>query len=340
MDARKSSRVRWLDYVKVIACILVVLGHFFQSMTKAGILPVNDLYQWFNTTIYYFHVELFFICSGYLYQRFSKVNSVRSWILNVRKKAVALGVPYIAFTTVTWLLKTVFSDSVNDQIGGLWTTLLLKPTSPYWYLYALFFIFLVMPTFGGTREATIGLGIAFAAKLIACAWGDHITINAFAYLLADLIWFVLGMCIECYDIRLTGRKRGAEIVGVVFLLLSIWVFYFGIENRLVTSAIGVLACASIIMLTAENEEVIGKCWLIRLLSHYTMPIYLMHTLFAAPTRSLLLRLGVTNSIVHVVIGICISLAGPMIAARIMELLKYPEFLIYPEKVVRGNSKVH
>ena len=55
------TREKWVDGVKVIACILVVLGHFFQSMTKANILPENDLYEWFNTTIYYFHVPLFFI---------------------------------------------------------------------------------------------------------------------------------------------------------------------------------------------------------------------------------------------------------------------------------------
>ena len=30
------TREKWVDDVKVIACILVVLGHFFQSMTKAA----------------------------------------------------------------------------------------------------------------------------------------------------------------------------------------------------------------------------------------------------------------------------------------------------------------
>lgn len=107
------TREKWVDDVKVIACILVVLGHFFQSMTKANILPENNLYGWFNTTIYYFHVPLFFICSGYLYQKYSKVNSVDGWCKNVAKKALALGVPYLTFSTATWLLKTMFADSVN-----------------------------------------------------------------------------------------------------------------------------------------------------------------------------------------------------------------------------------
>ena len=168
MNEKAAVKVRekWVDDVKVIACILVVLGHFFQSMTKANIMPENDLYNWFNTTIYYFHVPLFFICSGYLYQKYSKVNSVGSWYRNVAKKALALGVPYATFTTATWVLKKVFSSSVNDQIGGLSDTLLIHPTAPYWYLYALFFIFLVTPTFSGGKVATLGLMFALSSKFL------------------------------------------------------------------------------------------------------------------------------------------------------------------------------
>ena len=158
------TREKWVDDVKVIACILVVLGHFFQSMTKANILPENNLYGWFNTTIYYFHVPLFFICSGYLYQKYSRVNSVGSWRRNVAKKILALGVPYVTFTTAVWVLKKVFSSSVNDQIGGLGDTLFFHPTAPYWYLYALFFIFLVTPTFNSVKAAAVGLVVALAAK--------------------------------------------------------------------------------------------------------------------------------------------------------------------------------
>ena len=165
------TREKWVDDVKVIACILVVLGHFFQSMTKANILPENDLYKWFNTTIYYFHVPLFFICSGYLYQKYSRVNSVGSWRRNVAKKILALGVPYVTFSTATWVLKKVFSSSVNDQIGGLGDTLLFHPASPYWYLYALFSIFILTPTFKSVKMAVGGLVVAIAMKTIVLSGG-------------------------------------------------------------------------------------------------------------------------------------------------------------------------
>jgi fucose 4-O-acetylase-like acetyltransferase len=196
-QAAVRTREKWVDDVKVIACILVVLGHFFQSMTKANILPENNLYKWFNMTIYHFHVPLFFICSGYLYQKYSKVNDFKSWKKNVSKKELALGVPYVTFSTATWVLKTVFSGSVNKQADSLFSTLVLSPSAPYWYLYALFFIFLVTPTFSTVKMTVIGLAVAVVAKVyiltgggyrniccinhplkrnLVCAWNEHLCI--------------------------------------------------------------------------------------------------------------------------------------------------------------------
>ena len=170
----EKKRDCWVDNVKVVACILVVLDHFFQNMVKAGIITDNYLYQWFNTTIYYFHVPLFFICSGYLYQKYSRVDSVGGWVRNVLKKGLAFGIPYFAFSTITWVLKTVFSESVNQQIDGLVGTLFLYPTSPYWYLYCLFFIFVVTPTFASKKTSLIGLIIALAMKLVSLAGGTSV----------------------------------------------------------------------------------------------------------------------------------------------------------------------
>lgn len=82
---KNNTRIVWVDNVKVIACILVALGHFYQSMTQANILNVSDLYLWFNKTIYYFHVPLFFICSGYLYQKHTRVDNFKSWTKNMLK---------------------------------------------------------------------------------------------------------------------------------------------------------------------------------------------------------------------------------------------------------------
>lgn len=328
------TREKWVDDVKVIACILVVLGHFFQSMTKANILPENDLYGWFNTTIYYFHVPLFFICSGYLYQKYSKVNSVDSWCKNVAKKALALGIPYATFTTATWVLKKVFSSSVNDQIGGLGDTLLLHPTAPYWYLYALFFIFLVTPTFSSVKSAAVGLIVALAAKVLILTGGGY-SVYAVSTVLSNEIWFVIGMSICSFNVQLKGRKIQGTIFGLLFVILSIVVYTAKISGSAISFAIGLLACVAVIMMVAGFEEKFERG--MKLLAKYTMPIFLMHTLFAAPLRSILMKIGIENAVIHVVLGLVISFAGPIIAAWIMKKTKWLEFFLYPDKFIRKVS---
>lgn len=325
-----KTREKWVDDIKVIACILVVLGHFFQSMTKANILPENDLYKWFNTTIYYFHVPLFFICSGYLYQKYSKVTSVGNWYRNIVKKVLALGVPYATFTTATWVLKKVFSSSVNDQIGGLRETLFLHPTAPYWYLYALFFIFLITPTFNSVKAAAVGLVVALAAKGLILTGGDGV--YAVSTVLSNEIWFVLGMSICVFNVQLKGRRIQGTICGALFVILSVVVYRAKISGGVIPFAMGLLACVAVILMVAGAERRFGRG--MDILAKYTMPIFLMHTLFAAPMRSVLLKLGIGSSVIHVVLGLGISFLGPIIAAWIMKKTKWLEFFLYPNKFLK------
>lgn len=334
------NRVHWVDEVKVLACMLVVLGHFLQSMTMSGILPANALYRWFNQMVYYFHVPLFFICSGYLYQRCSRVNDARSWLRNVAHKALALGVPYFVFSTITWALKAMNADAVNDPVGGLADALFVQPLSPYWYLYTLFFIFVVTPTFQNVRQAWIGLVVAMAVKVVSTIVGDTIGIYAISTVLGYEIYFVLGMCISRWDVRHEERSRGVRfygiVSGVVFLAGSVVAFSREHTAVFIPFVLSLLACTAVIALMAQNESMIWQHRNVRVLSKYTLPIYLMHTLFAAPVRIVLMRVGILNAAVHVIVGLTISIAGPMIAAEIMHRLHYPEFLLYPSRFIKNR----
>lgn len=332
----QREREIWIDNVKVIACILVVLGHFFQSMTKAGVLPANNLYQWFNQTIYYFHVPLFFICSGYLYQKLSSVNNIHSWCRNILKKLLVLGVPYFTFSFATWLLKTVFSGSVNSESGGLLDTLFVHPSSPYWYLYALFFLFLITPTFRNKTMAVIGLAVALALKVLGIIGGGY-GVQVISYILSNEIWFVIGMCLSVFEFKkylLKNSLIAPIAAGLVFTLLSVLVYVFGIDYGMISFLLGLLACFSVVTLMAKIYENRGQSAVFGILAKYTMPIFLMHTLFAAPLRTVLFKIGIQNAVIHVILGIAISFIGPMIAAKIMKKLKWAEFFLYPGKFIK------
>lgn len=337
MDAHKRREI-WVDNVKVIACILVVLGHFFQSMTTAGIIAENDLYLWFIRTVYYFHVPLFFICSGYLYQRNSEVNTIRAWKENICKKVVSLGVPYFVFSFATWLLKTVFSSSVNTEVGGLTDSLLLHPISPYWYLYALFILFLVTPTFRNRQMAAAGMTIAVAMKMIAVIpSGGGYSVPAITYLLSDEIWFVLGMCLNgvswrnCLCTRKLLWKRLSGILIVIFIMASVFVYACDIELPGLDFLLGLAACAAVIMTVMYIFQENVQNRLFGCFARYTLPIFLMHTIFASMVRIVLMKAGVSFRLTHVLVGIMASFAGPIVAMKVMSRLRIT-WLILPEPI--------
>ena len=78
--------------------MLVLLGHLMQSMDSGEIIPKEGFNNWFNQTVYYFHVPLFFIYSDYFHQKLSRIDSGPDWFKNVLRKLLNLGVPYVSFT--------------------------------------------------------------------------------------------------------------------------------------------------------------------------------------------------------------------------------------------------
>lgn len=335
-----AEREKWIDWVKAFACILVVLGHFFQSMVMANILPDNMLYHIENDTLYLFHVPLFFICSGYLYQRRSRVDSLRSWMANIGRKALNLGVPYFVFSIATWLLKKIFSGAVNTEAQGLVDTLFLHPSSPYWFLYALFFIFLITPTFGSAQMTGIGLGAAVAMKALALA-GVKTGIQPLDYLLGNEIWFVLGMLLS----RLNWKEKAGGVKGVCWAALGLAFLVSSVvlhgENGVspwIGFVLGLAACFAVMGCVICLEKTGRKLPLLDALVPYTFPVFVMHTLSAAPVRALLQKVGVSSPLLHIPIGLAASFAVPIILAILMKKLVWPEFILYPGKFLKGNRR--
>ena len=108
-----------------------------------------------------------------------------------------------------------------------------------------------------------------------------------------------------------------------------------ISGNVVSFAMGLLACVAVIMMVAGFEKKFGRG--MDFLANYTMPIFLMHTLFAAPLRSVLMKVGIENAVVHVVLGLGISFAGPIIATWIMKKTKWLEFFLYPVDYIKRNK---
>ena len=339
MNSRSLKREIQIDNIKLFACIFVVLGHFFQSMVKAGIMPESASYLWFNKTIYLFHVQLFFICSGYLYQKTTKEINFKSRANNIIKKAVALGVPYFTFSILTWVIKNIFSSNVNEQTGGIINSLFLNPLSPYWYLYCLFLLFVITPTIKNKNGAGILIAIGLIFKIIS----ELIPINIYAVscIFSNLIWFATGMALQYFDINSLLKKFkliGGLLCIALFGILNAVYFKHNINFPCYDFIMSIFACLGFVLLFCYIFERNKQPKALEFLSKYTMPVFLLHTIFAATLRAILIKVGITNSAIHIALGILISFAGPIIVAMIGEKIKFIDFFLYPTKYIKKSKQ--
>lgn len=144
------------------------------------------------------------------------------------------------------------------------------------------------------------------------------------------------MCLSCFEWKswLSKQKFIVSLsILILFVILSVVVYVADITSGLIGFLLGILACYGIVSLMIRLYKSSEQSKFFGLLSTYTMPIFLMHTLFAAPLRTTLFKLGIHVALVHVVLGIAISFAGPILAAMIMKKSKWLEFFIYLSKYI-------
>lgn len=323
-------REDWIDRTKILACFLVVLGHVMQGMVSAGIISEGIIFNIFINALYCFHVQLFFICSGYLYQNYCNTDSIGRWITNLKKKSWDLGVPYFLFSTMSIVFKN--ADKNGKEMFRVWLdTTFLNPTAPYWYLYALFFMFIVYRTFREKRAVIYTATLAIVMKIVFLTTEP---IHHMPYFIRSLfcysIWFVAGMFLAFLGdkIRIEKRKTtnickilmgGTACYIMLYLLLQ--------QNDYVDFVYGVLMCCCIIacfVCSKSKREVYPMV-------KYTMPVYLMHTLFSATTRSVLIRIGVQNMYLHLFIGITAGLVGPIIIYHVLRIIKVDTYIFCPSR---------
>lgn len=322
-----DNRIRWVDLTKYLACLIVLTGHLLQGLVKAGIMKNSFGYGYANRMMYHVNIALFLICSGYLYQKYSHIDSFKDYLKNLGNKAFRLLVPYVFFVTLSWGIKYFLRDEVNTQVDSLFHELVIKPMSPYWFLPALFVMFLIVPVIKG--RGTLLLVNIEAIVIYVLIVNSH-NVPYAVTLLTFIIWFVIGM-----DIAYLNLDRGVNAKedksntsqAVISLLLLIAFFIIGLieykidpKSEILYFIIPLLGCSGIVGLNMIIGHKMDSALLARC-SSYVMPIYLMHTIFSAAVRICLLHVGVTSLLLHLLVGLVIGIAGPVIVYEIWKVIK-------------------
>lgn len=323
-----KNREVWIDLTKGFACILVALGHFFSSIMATeegnGFVFLN----WFVKTVYYFHVPLFFVCSGYLYQRIN----IKNRVLFLEKKLVELGIPFCFFSAAKFILKN-HVENINDIINIIF----VNPVPPYWYLYILFFLFLIIPQINKTIISLILLLISVVLRFLEpCI--EYKVCYLISRSMICLIWFVLGMVIY----QLGKSPKFCKFIDnlycgiamcILFMVSSTIEFLYDINNWVTNTILTFIIIFGVIIIF-RNISSRFKLTNTQVIAEYSMPIYLIHTFFGVFFKDIINMLNLNFNFIIIMIGALFTVLGPCLLYSIVKKIWIFDFLFYPAKYIQ------
>ena len=323
------SREHWVDAAKGLAILLVAASHGLQGLWWPKSALGNALGCVFNESVYCFHFQLFFLCSGYLWQRYGKQHGWPGHFRAILRKAWLLGVPYVVFTTLSWSLKTLCARAVNHPTGSLGHVLFESPAAPYWFLPALLLLFALLPRMSGERGWAVAFAAAVAIKTISVVHGSVDWCFPVRTAASNAFWFASGMGLALWGMDFLQSPSWRWIGAACALLFlagavaanaaGLWWHPRRWSCGSAKWGLGVLACTAVISWAVRREAPRSPSpgvW--EWLGRNSLPVFLMHTLFAAAVRVALAALGVRSLWIHVPAMLAASIAGPLAAMRILE----------------------
>lgn len=287
-------------------------------------------------------MPLFMCLSGFLYAKLTKISNIEEYGLFIKKKFINLSIPYLVFYVAYVGINMIFASSVNSQKGmNDLLNIFTEPMPPFWFLYALFFIFLIVPIiekiFKNNYNFVFGIFIILHILEIFI----HTPIYAINIVCEYGVYFYLGKIIFNNVNKIFNNKRKVVLNILAFIILGV-VYSFILEKQIIDyklmnilkfmlAILGTVASMQLFKIL-ENKFVHIK--IINYMDKYTFPIYLMHTMFSACIRIVLLKVGIFNFYIHFILGLLFGMLGPTIVAIILKKSKYGEIVLYPLNTIK------
>lgn len=333
IDKVGKNRINWLDYLKAFACFLVLFCHLLQSLDKIGINKYTNISVGINTIVYLFHMPLFMCISGYLYSLKSKEFTFKEYKKFEIKKIINLAIPYFTFQLLSILLSIIFSNNVNYKRSYRdLLNMFNSPIPPYWFLYALLAIFIIVPLiekiFKNDKYKVITFFIIL--KIIS------IFVTTRIYFIDSIMNYAIYFYLGAFVNKIKKTYINEDILySVIYILLGI--FYYIYKSNLPKTFIEIIeiifAITGIIICFNIFKKV-KKSKIMDTYKKYTLQIFLLHTICAAGVRVVLLKLGIRDYWIHLTIGLLASIYFPVFISKFCERIKYLDFFFYPVKTIQ------
>jgi len=330
-DSMQERNV-WVDYAKAIGIILVVYGHVARGVFSAG-LPMDEAeFVLVDSIIYSFHMPLFFFLSGLFFFDSLQKRGRGGLIIN---KVDTIIYPFIVWSLLQGTFEVVLSNYTNGQVTLTEVlSLFWMPRAQFWFLYALFLVFVVCAFLyaRADRRYFLPLVMLFGALFV---FQQELTVNNMTrFILGNTVFFALGVWFNEVKAFFLARYTQLTLFFGALFVIGQYLFHitFGLNYKDAGLPVLALATLSIFFMIALSMW-LGQFrvnWFL-FIGASSMTIYLMHILAGSGVRVILSKfMGIDSIAAHLVLGTLVGIAAPLVAQVVISRYNL-YFLLTPPK---------
>lgn len=276
-----QTRIEWIDILRGLGILLVVMGHSFHSM-------FNDESAFFlHQAIYSFHMPLFFIAAGVA----AALSSQRGQTLRTysKKTFIGIGIPYITWAFMAYMIFSSISDFENYSFSSQLNQF-INGSVNMWFLPALLML-----------KLFLGFYILFYRKFK----------NELLQLIVLAFFFVISFTLHHFWGKTISVADGESLEWLTNAYIFFPSFFFGvllIQNTIVQRILKNPFCIATMIVTTfiltntyydfrygnQMKNIIGICTtyiIILYLQKYKLPTFISNQLKLLGQNSLIIYLS-------------------------------------------------
>lgn len=323
------ARSEWVDSAKGIGISLVVYGHVSRGVINSGIMENSMLFQYVDSVIYTFHMPLFFFLSGlFLLSSFN----TKGFVKTSSSKLDSILYPYVLWSLLQGGVEVILSNYTNGNVTiGEVLGLFTSPRAQFWFLYALFLVFIVS-LFALYLFGQKVLPLLFLLSALFYMLGSKVELVVpLKYLSGCLVFFLMGAVFQKVNLIRFNSNFIAALLLVISAIAQYLFHEFGLTYNekggflLFVSTISLIAVISL----SERLSTLGFS-ILGYLGSASMAIYLMHILAGSGIRVLLNKLlGIDSTAFHLIAGTAFGIILPLLALEFIKHYKIPYIFSFP-----------
>ena len=310
--ASQMQRNLEIDTLRGLACIMLVSFHVAGAGQDVGLhLSDTDGLQRLNLVLSYLRMPLFSFLSGYVYAHRPFQGHTITFI---EGKARRLLLPMLTLGTIFAIVQSL-TLGANSSVNQWWL-LHIIPVGHYWFLEALFIVFLIVMGLEKIKALSrlLGFSIVWGISVLLhelIVPPPYFALDGVVYLLP---FFLAGLACKRFELG-SDKSRlvaTAALIGAATFLWLLWEPHTSPGQKTLLSGL-VAGVSSAFLLLRSGWR---SPWL-AYVGSYSFAIYLLHIFFTAGSRITFTQLHVTHTYALLLLGTTFGITGPIVAAMLI-----------------------